>query len=268
MDDFRCMLAQKFEEKRLTFPCLVSPKLDGIRAQFYQGKFYTRNKKLVKGMGHLEEILKPLAGQEIWLDGELMVPGIPFQKSSGLIRSFNDTPEAEFFVFDAPYYVRPQQVRIQYLREVFEKFKLDKPLNLVPHEFAKTATFVYGAYKAYRGMGYEGAMVKHLDGKYVNCRSYSWLKMKELETYDVQCVGFFEGNGRLAGSLGGIIVDLDSVAVRVGGGFSDSERDYIWANPDEFLGLVCEVAAQEVTPDGSLRHPRFLTWRDDIDAIA
>lgn len=260
MKDFKCMLAHKFEEKRVKLPCLVSPKLDGIRAVFYKGKFYTRNKNQVKGLNHLEEALAEIPDT---LDGELLIPGLTFQESSGKIRSFNDTPEAHFYVFDAPC-EHDQQDRLFKLSRLVNSIRHTQ-VSAVPHTLITDLPQIYTLYKAYRCQGYEGAMVKTLEGAYTNSRSYSWLKMKEVETYDVVCVDFFRGQGRLDSTLGGIIVELDGVEIRVGSGFSDLDRDHIWHNRSAFLGRVCEIAGQELTPDGSLRHPRFITWRDDID---
>ena len=261
MKDFKCMLAKPLDEKKLSFPCLVSPKLDGIRALYYKRNFYTRNQKQIHGMSHLLEAFKSIP-EGIHFDGELLVPGIPFQKSSGLIRSFNEVPNAVFHIFDIPNYDESQYVRIAMMNEILNDLRL-KHVTVVPHEIAQSYADITKFYKQFRQQGFEGAMVKNLRGAYENKRSIAWMKMKELDTYDVVCTGFFEGLGRLTGTLGGIIVDLDGVEVRVGGGFSDTDRNHIWANQDKYMGHICEIAGQERTPGGSLRHPRFITWRYD-----
>ena len=264
MKDFSVMLAKKFDVKKLSFPCIVSPKLDGIRAVFYKGELYTRNQKVIRGVDHIKKQLFNFALEGISLDGELMVPGIPFQKSSGMIRSFNETPEAVYYVFDIPSHPGNQEDRLRKLEEL-EEF-MGGNLVLVPHVICNESKHIQQMYKSFRAQGFEGAMVKAIDGLYENKRSSNWLKMKEVETYDVECVGFFEGKGRLTGTLGGIIVELDGVRIRVGGGFSDQDRDHIWRCRDQYRGTVCEIASQEMTPSGSLRHPRFITWRPDIEA--
>ena len=261
MENFKCMLAKPLDERKLSFPCLVSPKLDGIRAQYYKGEFYTRNKKVIKGLSHLKAILADLQ-EEYHLDGELLIPGLPFQKSSGRIRSFAETPDAVFHVFDLPYMERPQEARLSSLSRVLSSIT-SSHVKLVTHIRVNQVLDISMAYTEYREAGYEGAMVKQLHGMYSGKRSDAWMKMKEIETYDVQCIGFFEGQGRLTGSLGGLIVELDGVQVRVGGGFSDFERDEIWRNQETYLDCVCEIVGQELTPGGSLRHPRFITWRPD-----
>ena len=262
MKSFKCMLAKPLVEKRVVFPCLLSPKLDGIRAVFHKGELYTRNKNVVRGVDHIKKALEGTGIES--LDGELMVPGIPFQTSSGLIRSYNDTPDAVYYVFDIPQYEALQLGRTLYLQSLFGPVIASNHIQLVPHITADNMDDVSDAYALYRRLGYEGVMVKNAAGLYTDTRSAAWQKIKASETHDCKVIGFFEGQGRLTGTLGGLIVDFNEVPVRVGGGFSDFDRDMIWNDQCTYLGSMCEVEAQEVTPDGSMRHPRFITWRHDL----
>lgn len=144
----------------------------------------------------------------------------------------------------------------------------------------------------------EGAIVKLPLGSYEKKKGYNWMKLKAEETEDLVVVGVFQGEAfsRNANRLGGLIVERNGVQVRVGGGFSDEDRDTIWndwledawvlrAQPQvgydglayeqaeiqkhrkshdlTLLGRMIEVKYHEVTPDGSLRHPRFVRFRDD-----
>lgn len=49
-------------------------------------------------------------------------------------------------------------------------------------------------------------------------------------------------------------------------GLDEDLKSRLAANRQEFIGRPLKVSAMEVTPDGSLRHPRFLGFRDDIAA--
>ncbi|TDW20375.1 ATP dependent DNA ligase-like protein [Rhizobium azibense] len=143
--------------------------------------------------------------------------------------------------------------------------------------------------------GLEGAMVKSYDGPYEKKKSHVWLKIKPEETIDLFIVGFYTGeeNAENEDRLGGVIVDHKGVEVRVGGGWSSDERDELWdlwtedaadlglhpkvgfkpgwsTDPStvhlkqwKLLGRMIEIEFNEVTPDGSLRHPRFVRFRDD-----
>jgi ATP-dependent DNA ligase len=145
--------------------------------------------------------------------------------------------------------------------------------------------------------GLEGAMVKDPRGHYEKKKSYSWMKLKAEETIDLFITGFFNGEEgtKYDAIMGGVIVDHNGVEVRVGGGWSDDERKDLWidwcydaallgidptvgfkpgfsisladilARNGEFrlLGRMIEIKFNEVTPDGSLRHPRKIRFRDD-----
>jgi DNA ligase-1 len=65
------------------------------------------------------------------------------------------------------------------------------------------------------------------------------------------------------GMAGGVIVDFKGVPVRVGSGLSDSQRAFWYQDPDEIIGRTAEILYQNVTPAGSLRHPRLKGLRGD-----
>ena len=65
------------------------------------------------------------------------------------------------------------------------------------------------------------------------------------------------------GMLGGFIGNFNGVEVRVGSGLSDNDRVDFWGRREQIRGDLMEVEYHEVTPDGSLRHPRFARFRDD-----
>ena len=111
--------------------------------------------------------------------------------------------------------------------------------------------------------GYEGAMVKDLSAPYKFGRGYEIMKLKAFHDVDLKIEKLLEGTGRHSGKLGSVQVVFNGVDVQVGSGFSDELRETIWNNPDDFVGRMIEVRYQEVTPDGSLRFPTFVCFRND-----
>jgi len=111
--------------------------------------------------------------------------------------------------------------------------------------------------------GFEGAMIKYLDAPYKFGRGYEIMKLKAFHDVDLTIDSLEEGTGKHLGKLGSIVVTFKGVEVRVGSGFSDELREKIWYKPDDFIGRIVEVRYQEVTPDGSLRFPTFVCFRND-----
>lgn len=116
--------------------------------------------------------------------------------------------------------------------------------------------------------GEEGIMINDWDAEYEFKRTNSLLKVKKMQTLDLEIIGFEEGEGRLAGTLGAVLVRYkNGNVVKVGSGFSDQLRKEIWQNRDSHLGTICEVQYFEETKnaDGgeSLRFPIFKDFRHD-----
>ena len=57
-------------------------------------------------------------------------------------------------------------------------------------------------------------------------RTKNLLKLKKMQTCDLEIIGFEEGDGRLKGTLGKVIVDYKGNEVGVGSGYSDADREY------------------------------------------
>ena len=116
--------------------------------------------------------------------------------------------------------------------------------------------------------GQEGIMINICDAPYEFKRTWNLMKVKKMNTLDLQIVDFEEGSGRLAGTLGAIHVRYkDGNVVRVGSGFSDILRTQIWADKNKYLYSICEIQyfEESTNADGgiSLRFPVFKDFRPD-----
>jgi DNA ligase-1 len=119
--------------------------------------------------------------------------------------------------------------------------------------------------------GFEGIMIKDMDSPYECKRSTSWMKWKPTITVDLGVIGLEEGTGRNKGRLGALICngvdDGKEISVNVGSGFSDADRDTLWADRNLVIGrtveILCDVITQNQDGTYSLRFPRFVRFRDD-----
>ncbi len=255
------MLAKLFEPHRLTFPCYASPKIDGVRAIFKYGEFYSRGGYIYSGLERLKNQLNELYdGAPPQLDGELWIPGLTFQESSGRIRSGAKTPDAFFEIFEMPDYKAPFPERLMVMADI-----RSENIHPIIHFQMNSLKDVSRFYVDAQANGYEGAVIKSFDYEYKSTRSYDWMKMKDTLTYDSKVLNIFEGKGKYANNCGGVIIEFKGRKVRVGSGFTDSERKAFWTDPSAIIGRTIEIHYMEETDDGSMRHPRFFTFRPDKD---
>ena len=114
--------------------------------------------------------------------------------------------------------------------------------------------------------GQEGSIIKSLTGLYEEKKSNAWLKLKKKETIDAVITAVLPGKkgSKYENSAGKVVFSLDGVEVRAAIATTDDERQYIWDNQSEVIGRVGEFEYHEMTPVGSLRHPRFKRFRSGV----
>lgn len=261
--------------------------------------FYTRSGHEVPAMegfaGMMLALRKAagLDGAEVWFDGEITSGA--FNSSISAARSSERMEEGAYTVFDmvignllddsdgalvaANGAYTDRRARLEAAFKLVNGRLNDgaRLVELTPSYYASSVEEISHFYATLRASGMEGLIVKDLNGLYVRRRNPAWMKMKAELTADLRVIGAFEGTGQFEGQLGGLIVDYEGKEVRVGSGFSAAQRVEFWAHfqadlerieqgrRDECLLIDClaEVQYQEVTPDGSLRHPVFVRVRKD-----
>ena len=260
------MLAKKVNWERVRYPCFISPKIDGVRAVYKYGEFYSRGGHKYKGLQHLKDQLKDIT---VPLDGELIVSGVSFQVGSGMIRSDQRTPGANFRIFELPTMPDDFQTRV-IMMEDFTDYSPN--VSSVPHFMINNQAEAMEYYRSFRSLGYEGAVVKSLEYRYVGTRSWHWMKVKPLmKDLELKVIKVYEGTGKYRGKLGGVTVEYfgtkGSRIVDIGSGFTDDQRDAFWPgalfiDEADIIDKYIQAEAMEETDDGSLRHPIFKEVKD------
>jgi len=152
---------------------------------------------------------------------------------------------------------RPYDQRFCILSEVIDK--LPYKFRRIHSRPIKERDLFWSKYvetKKFEGLVYRNSK----DSAYVTL-----LREKRAITEDLQAVGFERGQNRLSDTLGAIIGKTkNGVTVKVGSGLTDSDRYTIWNNRDKYLNRWFEVGAKLRFESGSLRHPTFKGWRDDL----
>lgn len=236
----------------------VEPKIDGVRVivevcrQTLAVAMKTRNGNPLPSINHLGYWFADIAQQHgvFTFDCEA-VSGADFYDAVGAIRSSEPAKDAFLWLLDLPDDVGTYRER----RSLMAKFCFSDSVRLVESFMGISPN---DAFRRFVSQGFEGAMVKDADAPYTQGkRSNAWLKVKAVDAEDCPVVSVHEGEGRLAGTMGHVVVENNGRLVRVGGGFTDEQRSAIWANRDTVIGSWLEVTFQSKTPDGSMRHPRI-----------
>lgn len=239
-----------------SFAC--EPKIDGVRVivevcrETHAVAFKTRNGNPLPAIQHLGPWFSDLACQHgVYTFDCEAVSGTDFFDGVGNLRSQERDDSASLWLLDLPDDVGTYAAR----RELMAKFVLPVgTITLVPSFFNLSPN---DAFRRFVSQGFEGAMVKDVTAPYSQGkRSNAWLKVKAVDSEDCAIVSVHEGKGRLAGTMGHVVVEHGNRLVRVGGGFTDEQRRQIWENRDTVIGSWLEVSFQNMTPEGSFRHPR------------
>jgi DNA ligase-1 len=111
--------------------------------------------------------------------------------------------------------------------------------------------------------GYEGLMIKIPEEYYYDKRVKAWTKLKPEKEIDCEIIDVIEGDGRHIGKLGALLCKYKDKIFKVGSGFTDEDREYLWNNKDNLIGKIVEINYQELTKDNIPRFPIFKRIRWD-----
>jgi DNA ligase-1 len=293
MTDFKPMLAHSKapDLEKLTFPVLVQPKLDGIRAVVKDGRLLSRS-------------LKPIPNAEIraalehpvfeGLDGELIV-GSPtaddcYRRTVSFVMAEDKTGEPwAYHVFDVHDSDDPVEKRVT---RAGRRGRAHPFIELVPTTVAATEAVLDRVEGQYLAEGYEGGIIRTMDSPYKFGRSGKkgpLLKLKRYIDYEAVVLDVVEEQhnaneattnelgrtqrsshaaGKVGkGTMGALVVEAvngphEGVEFRVGTGFTADLRAELWAERDELPGRVAKIKSFPVGTKDKPRHPVWLGWRD------
>lgn len=264
----------------------VSEKLNGVRATFYRGEMIGRSGAVIEGLDHIvNELAYDL---EMVFDGELVLKNKEwlsdneaFRKAAGIINSDEDKSEICFKIFDAiplrefdvGHGIAKYSERREQLNRMKDEFADNPNVKILESLYSGTDQSVIDVLlNQMVEQDKEGLMV-NLDVTYKCKRHNGILKVKRFYTMDLPILRCEEGEGRLAGTLGNIVVDYQGNEVGVGSGFSDEQRKYFWEHRDELAGVLAEVKYKEVSENKktglkSLQFPVFVGLRTDKEEVS
>jgi DNA ligase-1 len=280
------MLAHVFEpskakaKSRISFPCYLQPKLDGVRCLCYLSADGTtvlaqsRTGSYFESMGHItSELLGPFhqipdlgrGGNALALDGELYTNSMPFEQLVGLVKKKKFSPEDRQKLQEISYHVydlvdrrgdAPFQQRFDLLQQIYHA--INKPcIQLVQTVLATSLEDFRSFFSSSVSDGYEGVMLRNIQGRYqCNYRSHDLQKYKEFFESEYEIVGYREAEGRDRGTviwvcrLPGSSMEF-SVRPR---GTLDMRRKWL-EEASSFVGKSLTVIYQELSEQGVPRFP-------------
>lgn len=259
----------------IQYPVLASFKLDGVRCLMDNGKAMSRNGKLLPNK-FLQSELRRLHG----FDGEIMLrQPAAFDAVQSAVMSESGEPDFVYNIFDcwiAPQGYRDRLARMEEFAEMYDNsriVKLEQKLIYGPLE-------LWEYYHRAVAQGYEGLIVRSLDGPYKQGRSTMkegyMLKMKPVNDAEAIVVGFMELEHNLdtsskmqcnmigGNTLGALVVKFTkdpAILFKIGSGFDQAQRHEIWNNQAKYLNQVVTFKYQELTQYGVPRFPVFKAFR-------
>jgi DNA ligase-1 len=297
---FKPMLATDFREPLLKFPYFATPKLDGIRCLAFEEGAKTRSLKPFPNR-HVDQFFRTHAAALSHLDGELIVgdpnaKDVYNQTASGLMR-FDGKPAFTFLVFDMmdatgaiPFRRRAKaaQMVIEAAKDVpnvmwLESMLVENMAELLRYE------------EAALGMGFEGVMLRHPEGRYKQGRATvnENLLLKVKRTTDAEAVvvrldeqmhntnaatknelGRTKRSSAKAGlvgkgTTGALIVrgapgqPFEGIEFGIGSGMDDTLRAALWQRRGQIAGLTVRYRFLDIGTKDAPRHPVFAGFRSE-----
>jgi DNA ligase-1 len=217
---------------------------------FFDGELTDLNRKSVSGK--VTQILKGTAPNDI--DKEFIFNVFDIEKSEvlktgkGTTQFLQRRKELEFITG-----FLPQQSSVKLARQwVVDSMEETHPI-----------------YAMIISMGGEGVILKPENHVYECKRSKNWVKLKQIQDCDLEIIGWYPGEGKREGFIGGFICTDASktLEVKIGSGFTDKDLQELSKDPDSHIGKIAAIQYNEPITDKlggrSLFLPRFIEIRSD-----
>lgn len=278
----------KFRKGELIF---ASRKLNGSRGTYFKGDIISRQAQKFEGLDYIIKDIEKIIGTDYAVDGELirrnidgLTDGQNFRETISILNSDgNDKSLIKFVIFDIvpideferDACTENYSIRKKRLLDLKNKIQKNGTQNIEVVQMVYEGTDVNDVYDwldyAVKH-DWEGLVVNR-QVPYRRTRHNGCLKVKRFYTVDLRITAIEEGQNRLAGTMGALVVDYKGNELRVGSGFDDATRAAVWENPDNYIGKIVEVKFKEKSCDKktgleSLQFPTFVRFRDDKNEVS
>lgn len=269
------MLAHKFRDHghKLTYPCYVQPKLNGVRMLYRDDQCQSRDEHWWQ-----DSMLRPIRDQlidistDFILDGELYKHGWSLQEINGAASVNRKEPNAktaliEYHVFDCIIVSDPTLdfvSRWWLLMNALGDWDKLTHVKIVPTIQIQDDNEGESQYSVFRKQRYEGMMYRQAHSPYglaSQCTNQEnrWTclqKRKEWMDAEGPVVDINEGEGKYAGMVGSLVVQVEpGKTVDIGSGLSDLQRTEFYSNPP--IDFLCRYRFEMYSDGGIPLKPQF-----------
>jgi DNA ligase-1 len=270
------MLAKKFDDhkKKVTYPCIVQPKMNGVRClarKISETEInYTsrKNKSYNATLAHLTPHLLPLMEVGQFFDGEIYLHGWGFQKILRRVKKLRpDTNRLQFWIYDI---ADPKKKNHERVAEYSAKIPSNhQSLVSVPTGIAHSEADIETFHTQFVREGYEGTIIRNWDALYkFDFRSMDLLKKKDFIDAEFKIVGY---EAEVIAEVGEpdrnaiiFVCELpdgsDTFTVRPKG--SQEIRIEWYEEAESFIGKDLTVRYQELSEDNVPIFPVGIAVRD------
>jgi DNA ligase-1 len=237
---------------------LMSEKLDGVRGYWDGRQLLSQSGNPLHPPAAFIRDLPPFP-----LEGELWGGRGRFEQTIGSVKRQQSDPgwlQLKFAIFDVPQ--APGGFR-ERMRQASDWFA-DHPTNyafIIPQIPVRDQAHLQQELERIERLGGEGLIVRRPDARYRAGRSMEILKVKSHQDAEATVLAQLPGEGRNAGRLGALQVELeDGTRFRIGSGLSDADRD----SPPP-VGSLITFKYYGTYQSGIPKFPVFLRLRSDRD---
>lgn len=204
------MLAHKYNErkKNVVYPCLVQPKLNGVRCLATKVdettvEYTSRGGKYYKTLDHLTPAILEMLDVGETLDGEIFNKDLEFEEITSIVRNESEDKgrdQLQYHVYDFPTIEGGFHNRFTQLMARTNLMNSSKNVVLVKTVPAKAEDEVMKFHGMCNRNGYEGTIIRNFEGEYkFKNRSADLLKLKDFHDDEFKVVGVREGAGKFEG---------------------------------------------------------------------
>ena len=282
---YKPMLAYPVSDKPIDYKSVVymQPKLDGVRCLIqYERRTkpredvvvaYSRNDKEWKNINHILEELKPFFQKypNVVLDGELYNHNFKddFESIISMVRKTKPTDEdryisaqnVQFHCYDIIDTTKTYEQRRNF---IVQNLPIRDCINGVFTQLVSSEKEAKQFHEHSLKLGYEGSIVR-INDVYKCGRSWSLRKFKDFHDAEANIVGYEEGKGKRAGTLGKFLMQDDEgiqFGCPPGKGHNYKDLAIMLENIHQYMGQRATFTFFERTKAGSYRHPLFKCIRN------